>query len=498
MANVIFPGEHATAAVPHNPQHRNVTSGNHPMLGTAGDGRPEPPPTGRRAVRGRPDTVDLLAGPAEDAPQQKLVGVSSLRARGLGPGPQRDIPVPSPESGRSAGRQTHRDENMGALLFGGVEADRGASSQPPTARGGKRRGPVDYSEYQLRMPPAPAGGAAPQARARSVGPPSSVGLRDGIGFIGGGDGPRARAQQPSAVPDALDQHMHGDAHMQELAAKHAAISREVRALPRDKDGMIAEISQVADALRKQGLLLSVAGFSELLARCDIEPTGFPNFDDFMGCLMREDGPAPLPTKPPAEPEPEPNHAVGPELDGAHADGAGELPHFHMPNYDDPRPAPRPAPPGPQYAEEEARPPYGGAPPGPPRTHEESAPHEHEYGRHAPGAPTAAMERMRIDGGAPAPTPSAAAPARAQQQGQPRMPAPYAQHDDDDVPMRRVPGSRAPIASKDATWATSANSYGRYLTAVPVHEINAHVGRNQKPSTFTRHEPRREANSGFMF
>lgn len=247
MANVLFPGEQSASAAPHNPHHRNVTSSNHPFLGDRGSAADQPA-TGRRPVRGRADTADLLAGPSDDAPQQKLVGVSSLRARGLGPGPQRDVPMSAPEAGPVAGQHSRREGNMGSLLFGGADAS--AQSQPTSARG-KRRGPVDYSQYQLRMPaPSAAAAAAPAPRAHSVGPPSSVGVRDGVGSIGGAHA-HARAPPPAAVPDALDQHMHGDAHVQELAAKHAAIAREVRALPRDKDGMIGEISQVADALRKQ-------------------------------------------------------------------------------------------------------------------------------------------------------------------------------------------------------------------------------------------------------
>jgi hypothetical protein len=70
--------------------------------------------------------------------------------------------------------------------------------------------------------------------------------------------------------------------------------------------------------------------------------------------------------------------------------------------------------------------------------------------------------------------------------------------DGGVQMRRVPGSREPIESKSAIWATSANQYGRYHSAVPVDAMNAHVWRNPKPASFTRGEPRREANSGFIF
>ena len=39
-------------------------------------------------------------------------------------------------------------------------------------------------------------------------------------------------------------------------------------------------------LAAQGLELSLDGFAELLARCDLSPEGFPDFRDFVGCVQR--------------------------------------------------------------------------------------------------------------------------------------------------------------------------------------------------------------------
>lgn len=40
--------------------------------------------------------------------------------------------------------------------------------------------------------------------------------------------------------------------------------------------------------------MSVAGFSALLAHCDVDPAGFPGLDDFMRCLRLDDDPEPTP------------------------------------------------------------------------------------------------------------------------------------------------------------------------------------------------------------
>lgn len=226
--------------------------------------------------------------------------------------------------------------------------------------------------------------------------------------------------------------------------------------------------------------------------------------------MREDGQGAAPKPAPEVARPAPSQPAD-DAELARAE-LGARPRFHMPSYDEPEhvhahpsaAAQPPMPPEREAYEQAARAAAlqrGSSPPRAPSAGHRHAPAPGSHAQNG-GPPTDALERMRIDGGGLPQNglPEARfAPPPQQPQQQPRASAPYAQHDEDDgVVMRRVPGSRAPIESKSAMWATSANSYGRYLSAVPAQEINAHIGRNQKPSNFTRHEPKREANSGFAY
>ena len=76
-----------------------------------------------------------------------------------------------------------------------------------------------------------------------------------------------------------------------LAQVFAALADIVPQLPRDGEGGCDEVS-MRDALAHFGLELSMDGFAELLARCDVSPTGFPPFADFMLCVSRPERNAP--------------------------------------------------------------------------------------------------------------------------------------------------------------------------------------------------------------
>jgi len=70
-----------------------------------------------------------------------------------------------------------------------------------------------------------------------------------------------------------------------IKAAYDALCLEVPQLPRDGDGNVDEASMMG-ALARRGIAISVDGFAELLARCDVSPHGFPSIADFVRCLER--------------------------------------------------------------------------------------------------------------------------------------------------------------------------------------------------------------------
>ena len=70
-----------------------------------------------------------------------------------------------------------------------------------------------------------------------------------------------------------------------IKAAYDALCLEVPQLPRDGDGNVDEASMMG-ALSRRGIAISVDGFAELLARCDVSPHGFPSIADFVRCLER--------------------------------------------------------------------------------------------------------------------------------------------------------------------------------------------------------------------
>jgi hypothetical protein len=92
--------------------------------------------------------------------------------------------------------------------------------------------------------------------------------------------PSARPAPSAArqgTPDARGAHPFFGAY-QRLAA-------QVPFMPRDADGN-ADDGMVRSALMQEGFDISLDGFAELLARCDVAPEGFPAFEDFLLCLSR--------------------------------------------------------------------------------------------------------------------------------------------------------------------------------------------------------------------
>ena len=86
------------------------------------------------------------------------------------------------------------------------------------------------------------------------------------------------------------------------------LAEQVPQLPQDEQGN-ADENSVRAALSAVGVELSLDGFAELLARCDVSPTGFPPFQDFLLCLSRQPRPPPSgqsePAAEPAPPQPPP-------------------------------------------------------------------------------------------------------------------------------------------------------------------------------------------------
>jgi len=387
---------------------------------------------------------------------------------------------------------------MGAVLGG-------AAPSLPSSAAGKRRGPLNYSEFQMRAP-------------------RHDGVRDGLAMA-----PPMPISTPAFMPpsdDAIDEMMR-DARLAELKTKWQTVGREVCDLPRDREGMLVEISKVADSLRRQGLLMSVAGFSELLARCDVDPDGFPSFPLFLDCLFRQDEDQPTGSS-------QPNGNSQPDSNSHQPQS-----NFCMPEYSD-----EPIRPEPQYHEPQPRPalpssavfaPPGGSQRSTPRDYGQPLGSQRGYGQQPPPSSSRSSGGMQMPGGNALPPPrqltqqTEDAFARyAQQHGGPQQsgieqrmgemrlqPAPALRHEperpygsqfepeqqpyaqDGGVQARRAPGSRAPMESKSAAWATS-NQYGRYADVLPQGALNSHVGSNAKPANFTRGEPKREANTGFVY
>ena len=76
-----------------------------------------------------------------------------------------------------------------------------------------------------------------------------------------------------------------------LAPAYEMLAEFVPQLPRDEQGGVEE-GAMRRALEHVGVQLSLDGFAELLARCDVSPDGFPPFGDFLLCVSRPERPPP--------------------------------------------------------------------------------------------------------------------------------------------------------------------------------------------------------------
>lgn len=70
-----------------------------------------------------------------------------------------------------------------------------------------------------------------------------------------------------------------------LSSPYEWLAALVPTLPRDTEGN-ADEPHVRACLSEAGINISEDGLAEMLARCDVSPTGFPPFSDFMLCLSR--------------------------------------------------------------------------------------------------------------------------------------------------------------------------------------------------------------------
>ena len=91
-------------------------------------------------------------------------------------------------------------------------------------------------------------------------------------------------------------------------------------VPRDGEGNIDE-DFARRMLEAHGFDLSIDGFAEFLARCDI--SGFPTFEQFIGCTLRPHRPDP--SKPPSAPSSAPKAALAGEF-GTHPQSRPDEPH----------------------------------------------------------------------------------------------------------------------------------------------------------------------------
>jgi len=70
-----------------------------------------------------------------------------------------------------------------------------------------------------------------------------------------------------------------------LSSAYEWLAALVPTLPRDAEGN-ADEPHVRACLSEAGIDISEDGLAEMLARCDVSPTGFPPFSDFLLCLSR--------------------------------------------------------------------------------------------------------------------------------------------------------------------------------------------------------------------
>lgn len=105
----------------------------------------------------------------------------------------------------------------------------------------------------------------------------------------GGD--PAPSQSSSSATQQQQQQLPPGAEDHPALPLYNFLAEQVPRLPRDPEGN-ADENSVRAALQAVGVEMSIDGFAELLARCDVSATGFPPFSDFLLCLSRPARPPP--------------------------------------------------------------------------------------------------------------------------------------------------------------------------------------------------------------
>ena len=238
--------------------------------------------------------------------------------------PRREPPQQH-SAGFAAGRSSAQSMAVRTVLTGELPPE-----PPPAAAVPQRRHEYQHPSYQIRRSGASEvkdllyGGAPPPPAAQ---PAAAAGL-----------------QGPAEVPPGHP-----------LAQVYGWLRTGISSAPRDGDGNTDE-RVLRAALDHVGLDLSIDGFAELLARCDISDEGFPAFDDFVRCVGRphrvpphEDGPSVEPpgdeaparaddpplSEPPPPPPPPPQMQLQPPQPSAPAPAQGhQVTWRHMQVSDD--------------------------------------------------------------------------------------------------------------------------------------------------------------------
>mmetsp|Transcript_19325 Transcript_19325/g.49737 ORF Transcript_19325/g.49737 Transcript_19325/m.49737 type:complete len:406 (-) Transcript_19325:280-1497(-) len=203
--------------------------------------------------------------------------------------PSRREAPPLQQAGFAAGRLTQASMPVVSVITG---SDATPTAVPPPNGSALPRHEYKHPTYNIR---------------RSA---HESGVKD---LLYGGEQPAAPPKQPAPAAPPSDP----------LAQVWAWLKSGISAIPKNDDGTTNEHA-VRAGLEHVGLQLSIDGFAELLARCDIAPDGFPDFDAFVGCVNRphrEPPPQPADDRPPEPPsaseptsEPTPPDGAAPQHD----------------------------------------------------------------------------------------------------------------------------------------------------------------------------------------
>ena len=193
------------------------------------------------------------------------------------------VQPPQPlRAGCHAGKTSMRSESVVSVLTG-------RGPQPPPVASGRKPARTEYEQPTYRIGRDMRGSEAKDALYPVAKPP---------------------APAPQPQPQENDPMM---ARLMQLKGAYDNLAAfAAQGLPRDADGNTDE-RFLMHLLAEQGVELSLDGFAELLARCDISPDGFPDFRDFVSCANRPHRETPqeappdaadaMPPPPPQQPQP---------------------------------------------------------------------------------------------------------------------------------------------------------------------------------------------------